>query len=458
MEKEEIKRIIESQRKYFAAGETVDVGKRLRNLKLLRTLIISHEQEMVNALQEDFGKPGFETITSETRFVLGELNFIIRRLKRWARPKRVPTPMVHFLSRSFIAPQPYGQVLILSPWNFPFQLAFAPLIGALAAGNCIVLKASRQVPATARIMKKIISEFPPELVAMIDGDHSVSDFLLDQKFDYIFFTGSPKVGRYVMGKAAENLTPLSLELGGKSPCIVTADARLDFAARRIAWGKFYNCGQACVSPDYLLIDKRVKERFLTLISKEIESFYGAEPKESPDFARVINSENVDRLSGLMKTGRIVAGGETDPATRYVAPTIIADVKPDDPVMREEIFGPLLPVLEYDNFEEVYAVIERNPKPLASYIFSGDKRLIKEFLTRVRSGTSAVNETVMQFASPHLPFGGVGTSGIGKYHGKKSFETFSNMRSVLVKSNLFDVWLRYPPYTKLKSRLVSLLMG
>jgi len=457
MEKEEISIIIEAQRKFFATGKTFDVDFRLEILKKLRLLIIQHEQELVDALWKDFHKPEFEVIATESRFVIKELNYSISKLRSWTKKRRVRTPIVHFLSHSYVLPQPYGQVLVLSPWNFPFQLAFMPLVGALAAGNCVILKVSKQVPETAKVMEKILSNFPPELVAIIDGDHTTNDFLLDQKFDYIFFTGSPRVGKYVMHKAAENLTPVSLELGGKNPCVIAADARLDYAAKRIAWGKFINCGQICVSPDYVLIDKKVKDQFLELISKEIIKFYGDNPETSNNFARVITSESVQRLAGLMKSGQIVTGGKCDPESRYVAPTVIKDVKPGDPIMGEEIFGPVLPVIDFENFEEVYGIIEQYPKPLATYIFSGNKKLIKEFLRKTQSGSSSVNETVMQIASPYLPYGGIGSSGIGRYHGRKSFETFSNMRSVLVKSNLLDIWLRYPPYSKFKTKIVSWLM-
>jgi len=457
MEKEEISLIVEAQRKFFATGKTFDVDFRLATLKKLRSLIIQHEQEIVDALWKDFHKPEFEVIATESRFVIKELNYSISKLKCWSKKRRVRTPIVHFLSHSYVLPQPYGQVLVLSPWNFPFQLAFMPLVGALAAGNCVILKVSKQVPETARVMEKILSNFPQELVAIIDGDHTTNDFLLDQKFGYIFFTGSPRVGKYVMHKAAENLTPVSLELGGKNPCVIAADARLDYAAKRIAWGKFINCGQTCVSPDYVLIDKKVKDQFLELISIEITKFYGDNPETSNNFARVITPDSVKRLGGLMKSGQIVTGGRCDPETRYVAPTVIKDVKPGDPIMGEEIFGPVLPVIDFENFEEIYDIIEQNPKPLATYIFSGNKKLIREFLRKTQSGSSSVNETIMQIASPYLPYGGIGSSGIGRYHGRKSFETFSNMRSVLVKSNLLDIWLRYPPYSKFKTKIVSWLM-
>jgi aldehyde dehydrogenase (NAD+) len=457
MEKEEIHLIIDAQRKFFASGKTLDARYRLKILKKLRLLIISHEKDIVDALWKDFHKPEFEVIATESRFVIKELNTVIRNLRKWMEAERVYTPIVHFIARSYVKPQPYGQVLILSPWNFPFQLSFMPLIGALAAGNCVILKVSSQVPNIIKVIKEILKELPVGLVALIEGDHATNDYLLDQKFNYIFFTGSPRVGKHVMRKAAENLTPVSLELGGKNPCVVAADARLDYAAKRIAWGKFLNCGQTCVSPDYVLIDKKVKDRFLELISGEIRKFYGEQPEKSDHFARVISSENVKRLNELAKSGKIVIGGTSNVEDRYFAPTVIKDVSPDDQVMQDEIFGPLLPVIDFENFDDVYGIIERNPEPLATYIFSGSNKRVREFLQRTRSGNASVNETVMQIASPYLPYGGIGTSGIGRYHGRNSFKTFSNLRSVLVKSNIIDIWLRYPPYSKIKTSIVSFLM-
>jgi aldehyde dehydrogenase (NAD+) len=457
MEKEEIRSLIDSQRKFFATGKTLDVDYRLGILKKLRSVIIDHEQEIVDAIWKDFHKPEFEVIATESRFVIKELNYAIRNLRRWTRSTRVRTPIVHFMSHSYIAPQPYGQVLVLSPWNFPFQLAFMPLIGALAAGNCVILKVSRQAACIVSVMEKIVGYFPPELVVMVNGDHSISDYLLERKFDYIFFTGSCRVGKHVMKKAAENLIPVSLELGGKNPCVLAADARLDFAARRIAWGKFLNAGQTCICPDYILIDKKIKDKFLELIIKEIRLFYGEDPESSSDFARLISPDSVRRLSDLMKEGNIAAGGVTDVEMRYVSPTIIKDVSPGDHIMKEEIFGPVLPVIDFEEFEEVYEIIEKFPKPLATYIFSRNRKLIREFLSRTQAGTASVNDTVMQIASPYLPYGGVGSSGIGRYHGKRSFDTFSNHRSVLVKSNILDMPVRYPPYSSLKTKIVSFLL-
>lgn len=457
MEKEEIQLVLENQRKFFNSGRTFDTGFRIDILKKLRSLIIQHEQNIKDALWEDFHKPSFEVLATETRFILKELNFAIRRLGKWSRRKMVWTPLVHFLSYSYIFPQPYGQVLILSPWNYPFQLAFMPLIGSLAAGNCVVLKVSQQVPNITSVMQEILKPFPKELVMLVDGDHSVSEYLLNHQFDYIFFTGSSKIGKYVMQKASQNLIPVSLELGGKNPCVVAADARLDFAAKRIAWGKFMNAGQTCICSDYVLVDVKVKDRFIELISNEINSFYGENPDKSHDYARIINTHNLTRITSLLKQGQIVVGGTTDQEDRYLAPTVIKDITPDDPIMQEEIFGPVLPVIEYEHFDDVYRIIERNPKSLAAYIFTRNKKLAREFLKKTQSGSAAINDTVIQIASPYLPYGGVGTSGMGRYHGKKSFETFSNMRSVIVKSNLFEIMLRYPPYTRLKERILNLLM-
>jgi aldehyde dehydrogenase (NAD+) len=457
MEKEEIGVILAEQRKFFLSGATRDTGYRLSNLKKLRSLILKYENEIKEALNRDFHKPEFETVATETRFVLAELNYTIRNLKKWSGRRRVKTPLVHFPAHSYVLPQPYGQVLVMSPWNFPFQLSMLPAMGALAAGNCVALKVSQQVPETGKVIEKILSNFPGALIAVFPGDHSVSEYLLDYKFDYIFFTGSPRVGRHIMEKASVNLTPISLELGGKNPCVVAADAKLNFAATRIAWGKFINAGQTCVAPDYLLIDSRIKDRFLEILSAKIRDFYGENPEESKDFARVISTSSAERLTSLMKSGKIAAGGTANIGNRYVAPTIIKDVKPGDPVMLEEIFGPILPVIEYQNIEEVYSIIEKNPKPLATYIFTRNKKLVRSFLARTESGSASINDTVMQIASPYLPYGGIGPSGIGRYHGRKSFETFSNMRSVLVKSNLVDIFARYPPYTNFKENIIKLLL-
>ncbi len=457
MDKHELELVLENQRNFFASGKTLDINYRLENLKKLRSLILSHENELIDALHKDFHKPCFEVLGTESRFTVAEIIMMIRNLKKWSGRQRIRTSVTNFPARSYILPQPYGQVLIISPWNYPFQLSMIPLMGALAAGNCVVLKVSQKVPGTLEVISKIISHFPKELIVFVKGEHSLSDYLLDFPFDYIFFTGSPAVGKKVMTKAAVNLTPVTLELGGKNPCVVAADAKLSFAAKRIASGKFLNAGQTCIAPDYLLIDSKVKDRFLDLLVKEIKSFYGDDPSLSPDFCRMINAGKTKRMESFLKNGNIIAGGITNPDNCFVSPTIITGIRPEDPVMEEEIFGPVLPVISFNNFSEVYSVISRNPKSLAAYIFTTSKKLAAEFLSKTQSGSAAVNDTVMQVASPLLPFGGIGPSGMGRYHGKKSFETFSNMRSVMEKSNIIDLPVRYPPYTPIKEKILRLLM-
>jgi aldehyde dehydrogenase (NAD+) len=457
MEKEEVSLILEEQRKYFATGTTLDPSFRIENLKKLRALLVLHEKEIVGALLKDIHKPEFEVVGTESGLVISEISFLIRKIKKWSRSKLVRTQLVNFPAISYVKPVPYGQVLVLSPWNFPIQLSILPLAGALAAGNCVVLKTSQQMPATSEVIKMIMSSFPRELIAYVDGGHTINDFLLEQRFDYIFFTGSPDMGKKVMKSASEHLTPVSLELGGKNPCVVTSDAALGFAVRRIAWGKFLNCGQVCTAPDYLLIDKKVAGKFYDLITKQITTFFGPDPLQSSNYARIINSKSVQRLALLMKDSDIVTGGTTDEQSCYVAPTVIKNISPDHPIMQGEIFGPILPVIEFADISEVYPIIEMNPTPLASYIFSENRKLVNEFVTRVRSGTVAVNDVVLQMASHHLPFGGVGNSGMGSYHGKKSFDTFSHMKSVLVKSNLIDITLRYPPYKKAKTDFLRWVM-
>lgn len=457
MDKTEIGQILENQKRFFVSGRTLDVNYRLENLKKLRNLILDHEEELIDALRKDFGKPAYEVLATESRFTLSELNFMIRKLRKWAGRQRVKNTLVNFPGKSYLIAQPYGQVLILSPWNYPFQLSIVPAMSALAAGNCVILRVSQKVPYTTDLISKILDHFPKELIALVRGEHSLGDYLLDYAFDYIFFTGSTQVGRKVMLKAAENLTPFTLELGGKNPCVVTADAKLDFAAKRIASGKFINAGQTCVAPDYILIDERVKDRFLELLINSLKSFYSENPEESRDYCRMVNILKTKRMESFIKNGNVLYGGNSNTENCYVEPTIITDVRPDDPIMQEEIFGPVLSVITYHDFSEIYTIINRNPKPLASYIFTGSRKLVNEFLSGTQSGSAVVNDTVMQVASVYLPFGGIGPSGTGRYHGRKSFETFSNMKSVLEKSTLYDIPVRYPPYTTFKEKVLKMLM-
>ncbi|MCH7657023.1 MAG: aldehyde dehydrogenase [Bacteroidetes bacterium] len=458
MEASEIQSLIKNQRKFFLSQETKNIDFRINNLKKLLKTVQAYENRICKALYLDMHKPEFEAYT-EVGLVIQELKLHIRKLKKWAKPKRVRTPLVHFLSKSYYYPEPYGRVLIFSPWNYPFQLLMIPLIGAISAGNCALLKASRRAPHTADVINEITSSnFDPGYIAFIKGGNEINRVLLESKFDYIFFTGSVRVGKRIMEAASKNLTPVSLELGGKNPCIVCKDADIDMAAKRITWSKFYNAGQTCVAPDYLLVQKDIKEKLLNKIKFFIAEFYGKKPSESPDYARIINAANVERLERLMRSGNIISGGNTNISENYVAPTLIDNVNPGDLIMQEEIFGPILPVIEYNNIDEIFPLINNNPKPLSLYIFSKSRKLQKYILSRTSSGNGAINDAVIQFSNPYLPYGGVGESGMGRYHGKSTFDTFSNYRAIMKKSNLLDISLRYPPYTKRKTKILKKFLG
>ncbi len=458
MEASEIQSLIENQRKFFLTQETKNIDFRIQNLKKLLKTVQAYEKRICKALYLDLHKPELEAYT-EVGLVLQELKLHIRKLKKWAKPKRVRTPLVHFISKSYFFPEPYGNVLIFSPWNYPFQLLMIPLIGAMSAGNCALLKASRRAPHTADVINEIInSNFDPGYVTLLKGGNEVNRVLLESKLDYIFFTGSVNVGKKIMEAASKNLTPVSLELGGKNPCIVCKDADIDLAAKRITWSKFYNAGQTCIAPDYLLVQKEIKEKLLNKITHFITEFYGKEPSESPDYPGIINAANVERLEGLMGSGNIICGGNTNVSENYVAPTLIDNVKPGDLIMQEEIFGPVLPVIEYNNIDEIFPLINNNPKPLSLYIFSKSRKLQKDILSKTSSGNGAINDAIIQFSNSNLPFGGVGESGMGRYHGKSTFDTFSNFRAIMKKSNLLDISLRYPPYTKRKTKIVKKFLG
>lgn len=455
MTKDNIPEILQLQREFFASHATKDVSFRLKNLKKLKKAIKKYEEPLYDALFEELHKSKFESYATEIGFVLDEIGTTIKHLKDWAKVEKVDTPLVHFKAESYIYAEPYGQALIIAPWNYPFQLLIAPLAGAIAAGNTAILKPSEYTPKTAAVMEKMLSEiFPPEYVATFQGKKEVSQALLKEKFDYIFFTGSTQVGRIVMKAAAEHLTPVTLELGGKSPCVVHKDANLDLAAKRIVWGKFINAGQTCVAPDYLYIHKDIKDKFLKMLQEIIRRYFTDNPKQSPDYPRVVNEQNMRRLLALIEGADVYCGGQHDMEQRYLAPTILNNVQPIDPVMQEEIFGPVFPVMEYADFSEAIDYINANPKPLALYIFSESKKRQKEILLKTSSGGGCINETVMHLASPYLPFGGVGQSGMGAYHGKSSFDTFSHKKSVMKKSNLVDVPLRYPPYNDINLALLK----
>ena len=389
---------------------------------------------------------------------LSELRYVRSHLGRWARRHHVVTPLAQFPSDSFTVPAPYGVTLILSPWNYPFMLCMEPLIGALAAGNCCVLKPSAYSPATSAVIRTIVAEcFPPEYVTVVEGGRAENQALLEQRFDYIFFTGGVNVGREVMRRAAEHLTPVSLELGGKSPCVVTADARIDVAAKRIAFGKLLNCGQTCVAPDYVLVDRRVKGELVAALTRHITAMVGEDATKNDEYVHMVNEKHFDRVLGLIDPAKVVFGGRSDRATLRIAPTIMDNVTAQDAVMGEEIFGPVLPILTHDNLDEAVAFINDRPHPLALYLFSEDRAVQQRFLDAVPFGGGCINDTIIHLATSRMGFGGVGQSGMGSYHGKKSFDTFSHEKSVVKKSTLIDLPVRYAPYSRLKDRLLRVFL-
>ncbi len=452
---EQIQSVIRQQRSFFATGKTRDLNFRMAQLTKLRDAIVDQQEQIVAAARADLGRPAFEAYFEIG--VLGEIKLALKQLKNWIKPRKVKTTIDVFPASAWVEPEPLGVALIIGPWNYPFQLAISPLVGAIAAGNCAIVKPSEHAPQTAAVVSELVrSIFPPEYVAVIEGDAQVSQTLLAEKFDHIFFTGGTEIGRIVMQAAAKHLTPVTLELGGKSPCIVDRSVRLDYAAKRIAWGKFINAGQTCIAPDYLLVDEAVKAEFMPLLKRAIQELYGDSPATSPDFSRIINQRQLTRLELLLSQNadKIVVGGEVNAIDRYIAPTVLDNVTWDDSIMESEIFGPILPVMTYSNLDDVISKINDRPKPLALYIFSQDEAMQKKVLTAVSSGNVCINDTVMQVALPELPFGGVGDSGMGGYHGKASFDTFSHQRSYLKRSMLFDLDWRYAPYTESRLKQIK----
>ncbi|MGE5581419.1 MAG: aldehyde dehydrogenase [Bacillota bacterium] len=442
----DIKGLIEKQRLFFESGRTKDLDFRAGMLKILRKAIIENEPEIIGALRGDLNKAPFESYETEIGIILTEIKHTLKHLPAWARPKRVKTPLTHFPSSSYIYPEPYGTVLIMSPWNYPFQLTLAPLVGSIAAGNCSIIKPSNYSPRSSAVIHKLIREkFDESFIAVVEGSREANRQLLEEKFDYIFFSGSVNVGKVVMEAAAKHLTPVTLELGGKSPCIVDETANLDVAAKRIVWGKFLNAGQTCVAPDYLLVQRRVKDKLLFKMRENVTGFFGVNPLESPDYPKIINEKHFKRLLNLMKSGRVVFGGGYSEQTNQIAPTILDGVTWESPVMQEEIFGPLLPVLEFEEISEAVSTVNKQAKPLALYLFTNDKEREKYIINNTSFGGGCVNDTIVHMATPFMPFGGVGMSGMGGYHGKASFDTFSHQKSILKKANFFDIPLRYPPY-------------
>ena len=452
----EIEAIIQQQQTFFTGGKTLDVEYRLASLAKFRQQILLHEQEINEALKADLNKSPFESYMSEIGIVLDELRFVTKHLRKWARDQRVPTPLSQFKSTSFMHPEPYGVVLIMSPWNYPFMLTLDPLVGAIAAGNCVVLKPSAYSPATSAIITKLAEKsFDPGHVAVVQGGRKENQALLDQKFDYIFFTGGTTVGREVMTKAARHLTPMTLEMGGKSPCIVDATANIPVAAKRLAFGKFLNAGQTCVAPDYLFVHRDVREQLTEELRKNVQEFFGDDPLENPEYPKIINEKHYLRIQGLITGEKVVFGGEARHG--QIAPTLLADVSPEAPVMQEEIFGPVLPMMEYTDLETVISFIRSRPKPLALYLFTNDHQTERKVLDQVSFGGGCVNDTIIHLATTHMPFCGVGESGMGGYHGKFSFDTFSHYKSIVKKATWIDLPMRYHPYTPGNFKLLKMFL-
>ena len=449
---------VSAQHSYFAKGHTLPLSFRRDALIRLEKALIRREEDIHAALHKDLHKSSSEAYMCETGMTRAELSYMLRHLRRFAKRRSVPSPLAQFPSQSFTVKEPLGVVLIMSPWNYPFMLTMEPLIGALAAGNCCVVKPSAYAPATSAVIASILGEcFPPEYVTVVEGGRAENQALLSQKFNHIFFTGSPSVGREVMRRAAENLTSVSLELGGKSPCVVTDSAKLDVAARRVAFGKLLNSGQTCVAPDYLLIDRKVKGAFLDLLKKEIARMTGEDALRCSHGVRMINKRHFDRVCSLIDPEKVIIGGRCDEETLRIEPTVLDNVTAQDPVMQEEIFGPVLPVLAYDSIDEAVSFINSRPHPLALYLFTQEKAIQECFLRTVSFGGGCINDTIIHLATSRMGFGGVGESGMGSYHGQKSFDTFSHEKSVVRKAVWLDLPFRYAPYTAWKDKLVRLFL-
>lgn len=451
-----ITQIVAKQRQFFATNTTKSVSYRLQALKRLKQAILKHEDAVLNALKQDLHKAYYESYMTEIGMVLHELRYMLKHTPRWAKQRRVKTPLTLFPAKSYVLPEPYGVVLIMSPWNYPFQLSLLPLIGAIAAGNCAVIKPSAYAPHVSHVIAKLVADcFPPEYVTVVEGGREENQALLDQEFDYIFFTGGVQVGKLVMEKAARHLTPVTLELGGKSPCIVDHTANLDLAAKRIVFGKLLNCGQTCVAPDYLLVDVKVRDQLIEYIKKYIITFVGSDPLENPDYPRIINAKHYQRLMGMLEGEQVIYGGRGNGVDK-IEPTLVA-VNTGSKLMQEEIFGPILPIMTYVHLHEVIEYINLHPTPLALYLFTRDQHTEQVITSSVSYGGGCINDTIIHLATPYLGFGGVGNSGMGKYHGYDSFATFSHYKSIVKRGSWLDPSLRYHPYSQVKERLMRLIL-
>ncbi|KGP93228.1 aldehyde dehydrogenase [Pontibacillus chungwhensis BH030062] len=436
--------LVQHQRTFYYTESTKPFSFRREQLNNLRNMIEEHEQSIIEALYKDLHKSEFESYTTEIGFLYSEITSALKNLKEWMKPQKVKTPLTHAGSKSYLYQEPYGVTLIIAPWNYPFQLALAPVIGALAAGNTVVLKPSELTPETSSLLKEMVNKwFDPAVFAVVEGDAEVSQELLEQRFDLIFFTGSVPVGKIVMEKASRHLTPVILELGGKSPTIVDEDANLDLAAKRIAWGKFTNAGQTCIAPDYLYVQRSVKPELLSKLKQAIKDLYGEDPLYNEEYSHIVNRRHFDRLSEYLNDGELIAGGERDEDITAIEPTILDHISWKDAVMQDEIFGPILPVLTFDDLGEVVAEVRDHEKPLALYYFSENEEKQEEILSKLSFGGGCINDTLFHVANPHLPFGGVGQSGVGSYHGKASFDAFTHSKGIVKQTTKFDLSIRYP---------------
>ena len=458
MTEQEIKDLVTRQRSYFQSGATLPVSARLAALRRLYNAISSHEKEIRRALQKDLGKSGFESYMCETGMVLEEISYMLKHTPKFAREQRVHTPLAQFCSRSYKKPSPYGVTLIMSPWNYPFMLTLSPLADALAAGNTAVVKPSAYSPYTSEVLLSILTEcFDPKYVAVVTGGRAENTCLLREHFDYIFFTGSQAVGKEVMRSAAEHLTPVTLELGGKSPCIVDQTADIRLAARRIVFGKYLNCGQTCVAPDYVYCHRSVKDQLIKEVQKQIRRQYGKQPLHSSDYGKIINEKHFDRILGLIDEKKVVHGGGSDRSTLRIEPTVMDNVTFSDAVMQEEIFGPVMPILVFDSLDEVIRRINSMPHPLALYIFTTDKKTARKVTARCGFGGGCINDTIIHLATSEMGFGGFGESGMGAYHGKTGFDTFTHYKSIVDKKTWIDLPMRYQPYRKGAEKLVRFFL-
>lgn len=454
-----VKSIVDKQKAFFKSGVTKDVNWRIKQIKKLVDLIAKNEQKICDALKKDLNKADYESLSVEIGPTFADASHILKHIKEWAEPEEVETSLFHLPGNSKIYKEPYGNVLLISPWNYPFLLTMSPLIGAMSAGNCVLVKPSEHSVHTSQVMHELINNnFDVGYIHVVQGDAEITQEILKERWDYIFFTGGTEIGRIIYQQAAKHLTPVTLELGGKSPCVVDKSVNIGLAAKRITWGKTINSGQTCIAPDYVFVHESIKDKFIESLKESIKNSYGDSPMDHPDYCKIINQRQYDRLKSYLKDGQIVSGGGFDDTKQMIEPTIIFNPPKDSKVMTDEIFGPILPIFTYKDIEEPITFINEREKPLASYIFSNSNSLREKFLTSVSSGGACVNDTVLQISSSNMPFGGVGESGIGGYHGKSSFDTFSHRKSVMHRMpHMLDPVLRYAPYSSKKSGIMRFFL-